>query len=433
MDEQTILTAEELDTIGEIMNISMGSAATAISSMLERTVMITTPNLVQNTIEKVDCSNLEPALIVKIKYIAGLSGTNMILLRRHDMKMILDLLMGNDSSSDSEEDLDFDDMSMSAACEVMNQMMGASATALSQVLGHSVNISTPQAQMTEATKGITTYCDDLESGDQVVVISFKLTIKDLLDTTFNCILPAGMAKEIVQKLNGEADAAAAEVSAQAPAPQPAPAPAPAAPAPVQPAPQPAPAAPAAPAQPAPAAAPVQPAPAQPAQETPPMMAAPGQMPYGMPPQMYGYGMPPMYGYGMPGQPPMYGTPAAQPVAQPAAQPANVQMPEFPTFQGQAPNAQTPYGTNLQMLMNVQLDVSVIIGRAKRKIKDIMDFGQGTVIELDQQTGAPAEIVVNGQLLAYGDVVVVGDNFGVRITEIVGTKELLNSLNTPSNK
>lgn len=107
---------------------------------------------------------------------------------------------------------------------------------------------------------------------------------------------------------------------------------------------------------------------------------------------------------------------------------NIHTPEFPSFLNQTSQAQMPYQSNLQMLMNVQLDVSVIIGRTKRKIKDIMEFGQGTVVELDQQTGAPAEIVVNGQLLAYGDVVVVGDNFGIRVTEIVGTKELINSLN-----
>ena len=105
---------------------------------------------------------------------------------------------------------------------------------------------------------------------------------------------------------------------------------------------------------------------------------------------------------------------------------NVKQADFPEFAG-AGKASAPYSSNINMLMGVQLEVSVIVGRSKQKIKDVLDFGQGSVIELDKQTGAPAEIVVNGQLLAYGDVVVVGDNFGVRITEIVGTKELLDSL------
>ena len=101
--------------------------------------------------------------------------------------------------------------------------------------------------------------------------------------------------------------------------------------------------------------------------------------------------------------------------------------DFPDFGKKIGNPQNPYNGNLNLLMGVQLDISVVIGRSKKKIKDIMDFGQGTVIELDKQTGAPAEIIVNGQLLAYGDVIVVGDNFGVRVTEIVGAKELLDSL------
>ncbi|MFI3115361.1 MAG: FliM/FliN family flagellar motor switch protein, partial [Clostridia bacterium] len=102
--------------------------------------------------------------------------------------------------------------------------------------------------------------------------------------------------------------------------------------------------------------------------------------------------------------------------------------EFPVYAQGAPTS-GPFGTNLNLLMGVVLDISVVVGRSKQKIKDIVDFGEGTLIELDKQTGAPAEIVVNGQLLAYGDVIVVGDNFGVRVTEIVGTKELLDSLNT----
>jgi len=106
---------------------------------------------------------------------------------------------------------------------------------------------------------------------------------------------------------------------------------------------------------------------------------------------------------------------------------NVKQAEFPEFAQKNSAIAANSGSNLNMLMGVQLEVSVVIGRTKQKIKDVLEFGQGTVIELDKQTGAPAEIVVNGQLIAYGDVVVVGDNFGIRITEIVGTKELFDSL------
>jgi len=111
----------------------------------------------------------------------------------------------------------------------------------------------------------------------------------------------------------------------------------------------------------------------------------------------------------------------------AAPAVNVKQADFPEFAQSGKSSYPAYNSNINMLMGVQLEVSVIVGHARQKIKEVLDFGQGSVIELDKQTGAPAEIMVNGQLLAYGDVVVVGDNFGVRITEIVGTKELLDSL------
>ena len=105
---------------------------------------------------------------------------------------------------------------------------------------------------------------------------------------------------------------------------------------------------------------------------------------------------------------------------------NVKMPQYPDFSDQMKKAIAGSG-NIGLLMGVPLEVSIIIGKTRRKIREILDFGQGTVLELEKQTGAPAEIMVNGQLLAYGDVIVIGDNFGVRITEIVGTKELMDSL------
>ena len=102
---------------------------------------------------------------------------------------------------------------------------------------------------------------------------------------------------------------------------------------------------------------------------------------------------------------------------------NTQFPQFALRDTETPST----NFNMDLLMGVSLDVAVEIGQTKRKIKDILDFGQGTVIELDKQAGSLVDIVVNGKLLARGDVVVIDDNFGVRITEIVGTRELMESL------
>ena len=438
MNKDLILAADELDTIGEIMNISMGAAATAVSTMLERQVVITTPNITQDRFGNIDMSELEPAIVVKINYVEGISGMNLIMLRRNDMRIILDLLMGNDGDDDNFE---FDEMSMSAACDVMNQMMGASATALSELLNKPINISTPQAFLVETSQEAHDYFSEVGDDDSVLAISFKMTIKETLDTTFTSIMPADLTKDIVSSLNGEIDEdddfepAAAAPPTPAPAPPPQPAPAPAPPSAPQPAPAPA-------AQPMPTAQPMpQPAPAPTAPPAPPQyppMPPQYQQPYmdpaAMQPGMY---PPAQMPYPQPYmQQPYMQQPPYPPYPQYPDQPQGIRYPaptvsvrqaDFPEFTSKGSNASIPYSSNMNMLMGVQLDVSVVVGRAKQKIKDVLDFGQGSVIELDKQTGSPAEVVVNGQLLAYGDVVVVGDNFGIRITEIVGTKELLDSV------
>ena len=428
LEGQEVLSHLEIDTIGEILNISMGSAATAVSTLLDKAVNISTPTVELRRFSSMDYAALEPAVLVKINYVEGISGSNVIIFRQRDMQVILNLLMGNDEPPS--DDFVFDELSMSAACEVMNQMMGASATALSDFLGMVVNISTPEASVVDSN---TTYREavGVQEGDEVVAVSFQLSIADVMDTNFASIMECGLAKEMIQKVMGDTDMS--NMAAPAPAPA-APAPAPqqipqtsADPA-QPPAPQPHP--PAAPAQPAPV--PQAPPPGYPPEMAqPPYPPAPGADPYGQQPPYPGY--PPYYGY--PGYPPApyppypqqpYGVPE-QPASQVLRQPAmNVQNTQFPQFTVQgSPNPNV--NGNMDLLMGVSLDVTVEIGSAKRKIKEVIEFGQGTVIELDKQAGAPVDIVVNGKLLARGDVVVIDDNFGVRITEILGTRELLESL------
>ncbi|MFI3114665.1 MAG: chemotaxis protein CheC, partial [Clostridia bacterium] len=217
----SVLSDEELDTIGEVMNISMGSAATALSTMLDKTVNITTPKIQQEAFSAIDNSMLEPAIIVKIEYVEGIDGTNVTMLRSNDMQIILDLLMGNEEPTPPEE-FEFDDMSMSAACEVMNQMMGASATALSEILGMCVNISTPTATLVEKKADLDESLMNFEHGDQVIAIVFQLEIAEVLNTTFACFLSISLAQRIVGIVN--ADMAEKEEPAPAPAPQAEPAP-----------------------------------------------------------------------------------------------------------------------------------------------------------------------------------------------------------------
>ena len=420
------LTPMEIDAIGEVMNISMGSAATAVSQMLDRVVEITTPTVAVQKMSDVDHKQYEPALLVKIVYTVGLTGSNCMVFRQHDMQMILNTLMGiPDAPTD---DFVFDELSISAACEVMNQMMGASATALADFLNKRIDISTPEATVMEPN----TFLDamDIPPDSEVVTITFRLTIKDMVDSEFISVLNVELVKEIIsQFFGGDGQVAAPEAPAPAvpdmaaAAPPPRmdePTPAPAAPPPPPPAAAPVPDM--AVAAPPPVAAP-QPQPVVAAQAAPPPMAYPAAPP----PQQPQYDPAAMAAYQQP--PAQYQQYAPPPGYAPPAYPAvDVRPVEFPEFGQQFYGEGTPVmGNNLDLIMNVPLEVSIEIGTTRRKIRDIMNFTSGTVVELDKQAGAPVDIVVNGQLIAHGDVVVIDDNFGVRITEIVGTKDLINSL------
>lgn len=410
------LSELEKDALGEIMNISMGSAATAVSELLNAKVWITTPRVkVTKVNDMTRYDNLEPAVCVKIEYIKGLSGSNLMVLRQDDVQMILNQLMGQPLVVTP--DFEFDELNISAVSEVMNQMMGASATALSDFLGITIDISTPtpyimnQVNLSEV--------QDMDPEENIVEIYFDITIDGVIKSEFASIMSVKLAKYIATKMLGEATGSMEEfmeappVSSAQPAPAPAPAPTPA---------------------PAPAPAPMQqpelmpqmqqPMPQMPQMQQPmpqmqmpqmqqmpqmPPMGDPGQ-PYGYPP--YGYQQP----YPYPGQPPYY-----QP------QPMNVQTAQLHQFDAPDIQLSGDQKTNLQLLMGVPLEISVEIGTAKRKVKDILEFTQGTIIELERQAGAPVDIIVNGNLIAKGDIVVIDDNFAVRITEIMKSK-LMDSIN-----
>lgn len=423
-NDNALLSSAEIDAIGEILNISMGSAATAVSTMLDRQVTITTPHVELQTFSSIDYSSLEPAMLVKIKYVEGIAGSNVMMFRQNDMQVILNLLMGNEDGPSDE--FVFDELSMSAACEVMNQMMGASATALSEFLGKTINISTPTTFMLDDENTFQSVME-VEGEAQVVSVAFDISIENVMTSEFVSVLTIELAKMIVSQAMGDqgvdSNGAATAPPEPAPAPQMAPPPAPAAaPAPQQ-------------AAPAPQMAPPQMAPqTAPPQMAPPQMAPPQMAPQMAPPQqaapMPGMPVYPDYGY-PPGYPPPGYPPPGYGYENQAVlrNPLNVQSAQLPDFSKSPPPVfvQPINNSNMELIMNVPLNVSVEIGKTKRKIRDIMDFTQGTVIELEKQAGAPVDIVVNGQLIARGDVVVIDDNFGVRVTEILGTKDLIESI------
>ena len=391
-DANVEFSSYEIDAVGEILNISMGSAATAVSELLNAKVWITTPQVSVVKAADLNYDRLEPAICVKIVYVSGISGQNMMVLKQDDVQLILNQLMGNPLVVSP--DFEFDEMNISAVSEVMNQMMGASATALSDLLGISVDISTPTPYLIEQTN----FCQlaELDPDETIVAVTFNLSVDGVMNSEFMSVMSVDLAKSLsdkmIEKFHGdEAEAQPAKQPAPAPAAQPAPAAPQSAPAPA----------------PQPAAPALQPDPAQGMAQ--PQQPAPGAYPY--PPQ----GQPAYPGYGYQNQYAAYG---AYP---PPVPPVNIQNAQLHQFDAMDFGLPTDQQDNLKLLMGVPLEISVEIGTAKRKVKDILEFTQGTIIELERQAGAPVDVVVNGNLIARGDVVVIDDNFAVRITEIVKSK------------
>ncbi len=386
-----LLSSMEKDALGEIGNISMGSAATTLSVLLGHKVNITTPTVSVDTMSTIQNQYPMPYLVVEVGYVIGINGNNILAIQASDASIIADLMMGGDGLNPQEE---LTDIHMSAVGEAMNQMMGTVATSLSTMFNKKIDISPPKVNLIDL--GAEDKITDLVNNDEPVVkTSFRMEVDGLIDSEIMQILPLDVAKEMVSFLmGGGAEAEAQE--APAPAPEPAPAPV---------APEPAPVA----AAPAPAASAPQPA--------APQYAAPPQPPqYVAPTQQPQYTAPPM---------------GAQPVYAPPAYANNVVSSGVPVQNAQfAPLTNEPVevnAANISLIQDVPLQVTVELGRTKKSIREILEFSTGSIIELDKLAGEPVDIHVNGQLTAKGEVVVIDENFGVRITEIVSPMERVQSL------
>lgn len=388
-----LLSSMEKDALGEIGNISMGSAATTLSVLLGHKVNITTPTVSVDTMSTIQNQYPMPYLVVEVGYVIGINGNNILAIQASDASIIADLMMGGDGLNPQEE---LTDIHMSAVGEAMNQMMGTVATSLSTMFNKKIDISPPKVNLIDL--GAEDKITDLVNNDEPVVkTSFRMEVDGLIDSEIMQILPLDVAKEMVSFLmGGGAEAEAQAQEAPAPASEPAPAPV---------APEPAPVA----AAPAPAASAPQPA--------APQYAAPPQPPqYAAPTQQPQYTAPPM---------------GAQPVYAPPAYANNVVSSGVPVQNAQfAPLTNEPVevnAANISLIQDVPLQVTVELGRTKKSIREILEFSTGSIIELDKLAGEPVDIHVNGQLTAKGEVVVIDENFGVRITEIVSPMERVQSL------
>ncbi len=351
--DESLLSEIERDAIGEVANISMGTSATTLYSLVNRKVNITTPKVTLANWSDVIEEYPKPCVFIQIRYTVGLDGSNILVLQENDVKIITDLMMGGDGTN---TDGELGELHLSAISEAMNQMMGSSATSLSSMLGKKIDISPPNASLVNInelydTGGIEDYMHGT-----FVKIAFRMQIGDLVDSTIIQLYPLDFAKSLydifIQTQMGGASEEPApaepavttpvfeQVSAPTPAPTPAPAPMP--------------------------------------QMTMPQMAMP---------QM-----------AMP-QPTM-----------------NVQPAQFQAF---TPEMAAMIGQeNIGLIMDVPLEVTVELGRTTKTIHDILDFAPGTIIELDKIAGEPIDVLVNGKFVAKGEVVVIEESFGIRVTEII---------------
>ncbi len=369
-DTDALLTPVEKDAIGEIANISLGSSATTLYSLVNTKVDITTPTVMVANWESVVNDYERPCVFIQIRYTTGLNGSNIMILKEHDVKIIADLMMGGDGSN---TDGELGELHLSAISEAMNQMMGAAATSMSTMLGKMIDISPPEASLIDLNDVATGGDIDPFLQGNFVKISFRMQIGDLVDSSIMQLYPIDFAKSLYDTF----------VVTKAPAePEPSPAP-----------------------QAAPYAAPA-------ANEQMPQQGNPGQQDMGMGNPQMNMGMQmPMGGMPMMGMPGMnMGYPQMN------MQGMNVQPAQFQSFNNNMGGM--PAQENIGLIRDVPLDVTVELGRTKKSISEILDFAPGTIIELDRIAGEPIDVLVNGKFVAKGEVVVIEESFGIRVTEII---------------
>ena len=372
------LSAMELDALGEIGNISFGSSATALSTLLNQKVDITTPTV--TIIEKGQIAEEfpQPYVAIQVRYTEGFSGINMLVIKQSDAAIIADLMLGGDGLNPS--DL-LGEIQLSAVQEAMNQMMGSAATSMSTIFSKKVDISPPSVDLLNFLNGEGE--DAIPNEDLFAKISFRLRVGDLIDSSIMQLLPLEFAKGLVDELlNGPGETEPAELQKemeQVATNQPYSTPA-----------------------------------QEPAQSQNPISNQSAHDPYAQVPYQA------QQTYQMPNEPQHFGAPSAS-----NGKPVNVQPASFTSFQPyQLQESETK---NLSMLMDIPLQVTVELGRTKRSVKEILELSSGSIIELDKLAGEPVDILVNSRLIAKGEVVVIDENFGVRVTDIMSQSDRLKKI------
>ncbi|WP_234119585.1 flagellar motor switch phosphatase FliY [Clostridium hydrogenum] len=366
-----ILNDIEKDLLGEIGNISMGSASTALSTIIGQQVNITTPVVSVTKLNTLRETFEVPNVALDVKYTSGIAGENLLVMKVTDAAVIANLMMGGDGKAVNET---LSEIELSAVSEAMNQMIGSAATSMATMLLREVNISPPTSKVWDSkTEPLS---ENIKEDENIVEVAFKMTIGDLVDSQIMQILPMETARKMISIMMGGGEKTE-EPEAQKSAPEK-------------------------------PAAPVE-------TNTVKVNPEPTIQSYSMGQETQQQASGPQYTQA----PPQYQQPYQY--AQP---PVEVNKASFQTL---APSEIYGAPKNIDLILDVPLEISVVLGRTKKNIKDILNLGTGSLIELDKLAEEPVEILVNGKKVAYAEVVVVDENFGVRITSIVSNEERIKSL------
>ncbi|CBH21846.1 flagellar motor switching and energizing phosphatase [Acetoanaerobium sticklandii] len=354
----------EIDAIGEIGNISMGTAATTLFTLLGHKVQITTPRVEETTIGAIASSYPLPFIAVQVNYRIGIEGMNLLILKEDDVKIITSLMLGGDGKSDIPEELN--EIHLSAISEAMNQMIGSSSTSLSEMLAKKIDITPPIVSKVNFSDS--QLDPELLSADEpIICISFRMTVGDLIDSTIMQILPIDFARALVNRmLYGESEEEEQVTETIEP---------------------------------------------QVAKQVEPQV----QEDYSddIEDDEY-YEEDDDDSYYEPQKPPK------------KQKNVKVKPAAFASFD--SPNKRTGnVPENIDLIKDVLLKVTVELGRTTKPIDDILQFTPGSILELDRLVGEPLDIMVNGKKVAKGEVVVIDENYGIRITDIIKAEKRLRSI------
>ncbi|MDD4503222.1 MAG: flagellar motor switch phosphatase FliY [Clostridiaceae bacterium] len=360
-NQDSDLTSEEVDALGEIGNISMGTSATTLFTLLNNKVSITTPKVSVVTWDELSRQYTTPYVAVQVQYKEGLKGSNLLILKEDDVRVITDLMMGGTGENNSEP---INDLHLSAIGEAMNQMIGSSSTSLSTMFSKRIDITPPHAFVLYFQNF--SEIDQFNSNEKVVRIAFKMEVGDIIDSEIMQLIPIEFAKDLVNNLlNNMAVTEEPTIIEKSAEPQ-----------------------------------------VQPEAEIKSGSQPKQTEKHNILKNKYEKRQ------------------ENEPVKREEHKVVNVQPVQYQTFDSDQWSAEKE---SIELIMDVPLEITVELGRTKKLIRDILEFGPGTILELDKLAGEPVDILVNGKYIAKGEVVVIDESFGVRITDIVSASKRLGKI------